>query len=183
MNDLLMLASLLAGPQHGYALKKQVGLISGKPEMHNNLVYPLLRRFVQQGWVSKRHAAGQRGQTRELYALTMKGKQELLRRLANFTEKEAISENEFHLRVGLFTFLDAATRSQILAVREAWLAAREHRLARLSAGLETGLWGGEVVSYQCGRIRAERKWIAALNRKSRREPKTQAIALDTRRHP
>jgi len=56
MNDLVLLAALLPGPQHGYALKKQVGMISGKPEMHNNLVYPLLHRFVQNGWVSKREA-------------------------------------------------------------------------------------------------------------------------------
>jgi len=81
MNDLLLLATLLGGPQHGYALKKQVGLITGQREMHNNLVYPLLRGFGQNGWISKRTAAGQRGQTREVYALTTKGKQELLRRL------------------------------------------------------------------------------------------------------
>src|ERR1700752_3802901 len=133
MNDLILLAALLAGPQHGYALKKQVGLITGKRDMHNNLVYPLLRRFVENGWVSKRQAAGQRGQTRELYALTAKGKQELLRRLADFTEKEAPSENEFHLRVGLFAVLEAETRARILAERDRWLAKREETLARISA--------------------------------------------------
>jgi DNA-binding PadR family transcriptional regulator len=47
-----------------------VGLISGKGEMHNNLVYPLLRRFVESGWVSKRKGPGERGQTRDIYALT-----------------------------------------------------------------------------------------------------------------
>ena len=44
MNDLLLLAMLLEGPQHGYALKKKVPLITGHGEMHNNLVYPLLKR-------------------------------------------------------------------------------------------------------------------------------------------
>src|SRR6266705_869876 len=99
MSDLILLANLLDGPKHGYALKKQVGLVSGKSEMHNNLVYPLLRRFVESGWVSKRKGAGQRGQTREIYALTNKGRQELLRRLRHFTSKEAASEHSFHLRV------------------------------------------------------------------------------------
>jgi DNA-binding PadR family transcriptional regulator len=65
MNDLFLLANLLDDPKHGYALKKQVGLISGQEEMHNNLVYPLLRRFVESGWVRKRQGAGERGQTRE----------------------------------------------------------------------------------------------------------------------
>jgi DNA-binding PadR family transcriptional regulator len=164
-----MLSFLLAGPQHGYALKKQAVLISGKRELHNNLVYPLLRRFVQNGWVSKRQAAGQRGQTRELYVLTATGKQELLRRLAQFTEKEADSENEFHLRVGLFMVLDAATRSRILATRSKWLAARDQRLAHISASVDPNIWGGAVVRHLRQRIRAERAWIAALERKSKRE--------------
>jgi DNA-binding PadR family transcriptional regulator len=169
MNDLILLAALLAGPQHGYALKKQVGLITGKRDMHNNLVYPLLRRFVENGWVSKRQAAGQRGQTRELYALTAKGKLELLRRLADFTEKEASSENEFHLRVGLFAVLDAETRTRILAVRDCWLAKREEALARIAASVDPGLWGGEVIEFRREQAQSERAWIARLERKAKRE--------------
>jgi DNA-binding PadR family transcriptional regulator len=169
MNDLILLAALLAGPQHGYALKKHVGLISGKRDMHNNLVYPLLRRFVENGWVSKRQAAGQRGQTRELYVLTAKGKQELLRRLADFTEKEAPSENEFHLRVGLFTVLDTETRTRILAARDRWLAAREEKLADISTSVDPGLWGGEVIQFRREQAHAERAWIARLERKAKRE--------------
>src|SRR5450432_2283478 len=104
MNDLILLAAFLSGPQHGYALKKQVGLISGKPQMHNNLVYPLLRRFVESGWVSKRQAQGQRGQTRELYSLTAKGRQELLRRLGEFTEKQAGSPRNFTSALASFRY-------------------------------------------------------------------------------
>jgi DNA-binding PadR family transcriptional regulator len=173
MNDLILLANLLSGPEHGYALKKQVAMITGKREMHNNLVYPLLRRFVQNGWVSKRQVPGQRGQTRELYALTVKGKQELLRRLAQFTEKEAPSEDAFHLRVGLFGVLDAGARAQILSVRDRWLAAREEQLARISASVDPGLWGGEVLRFRRARAQAERGWIARLERKAKRENKTQ----------
>src|SRR5450432_3104697 len=167
MNDLILLAAFLSGPQHGYALKKQVGLISGKPEMHNNLVYPLLRRFVENGWVSKREAQGQRGQTRELYSLTAKGKQELLRRLGEFGEKQAGSPEEFHLRVGLFPVLDANTRKRVLSTRDAWLDIREKRLARIEPSLETNSWGAEVVHFIRDQIRGERSWIAALDRKAR----------------
>jgi DNA-binding PadR family transcriptional regulator len=168
MSDLLLLANLLDGPKHGYALKKQVGLISGQEEMHNNLVYPLLRRFVESGWVSKRRGAGERGQTREIYSLTGKGKQELLRRLSEMTSKEMASENAFHLRVGLFAALDAATRGRILAARDCWLAAREERLARLVAAMDLGLWGGEVVRFRREQTRSERKWLARLKRKAAR---------------
>ena len=169
MSDLILLANLLDGPKHGYALKKQVGLVSGKSEMHNNLVYPLLRRFVESGWVSKRKGAGPRGQTREIYALTNKGRQELLRRLRHFTSKEAASEHSFHLRVGLFSVLDAGTRGAILTERDEWLAARELRLGRLSGALDLGAWGGEVVHFLRDQIRSERKWISHLKRKLGRQ--------------
>jgi DNA-binding PadR family transcriptional regulator len=169
MNDLLLLATLLGGPQHGYALKKQVGLITGQREMHNNLVYPLLRRFEENGWISKRTAAGQRGQTREIYALTNKGKQELLRRLGQFTSKDASSENAFRLRVGLFSVLDSDTQKRIVAERDGWLAAREQNLARLAAAVDLGLWSGEVVRYFREETRRERRWIVALQRKIDRQ--------------
>ncbi len=169
MNDLLLLATLLAGPQHGYALKKQVGLITGRRAMHNNLVYPLLRRFVENSWVSKRRSAGQRGQTREVYALTAKGKRELRRRLSGFPENEVASENAFRFRVGLFGILDTETRQRILGSRDQFLADREQRLKRISAALDAGAWGTEVVRFFRGQISAERAWIASLARKAKRE--------------
>jgi DNA-binding PadR family transcriptional regulator len=165
MNDLIVLANLLDGPKHGYALKKRVGLISGQKEMHNNVVYPLLRRFIESRWVTKRSRPGQRGQTREVYALTNKGKQELLRRLGQFAGKEAASESSFRLRVGLFSILDTATRTRILAERDESLAGREQRLARLSSGMDLGPWGSEVVRFASRQIRAERKWISHLERR------------------
>src|SRR5260370_29462496 len=169
MNDLILMANLLDGPKHGYALKKQVGLISGQGEMHNNLVYPLVRRLVESGWVSKRKGAGQRGQMREIYALTHKGRQELLRRLSHFTSKEAASENGFRLRVGLFSVLDAGTRGAILTARDEWLAARELRVWPLSGALYLGAWGSEVVHFLRDQIRSERKWISHLKRKLGRQ--------------
>jgi DNA-binding PadR family transcriptional regulator len=163
MNDLFLLANLLDDPKHGYALKKQVGPISGQEEMHNNLVYPLLRRFVESGWVRKRQGAGERGQTQEIYSLTAKGKQELLRRLSHATGKEIASENAFHLRVGLFAVLDAAARARILAERDRWLA----------AAMDLGHWGSEVVRFLRERIHAERKWISRLRRKAERADRKQ----------
>ena len=169
MSDLLLLATLLGGPQHGYALKKQVGLITGQREMHNNLVYPLLRRFGENGWISKRTAAGQRGQTREIYALTTKGKQELLRRLGQFTSKEAASESAFRLRVGLFGVLDVDTQKRIVPERDCWLIAREQNLTRLAAAVHLGVWGSEAVRFFREETRRERRWIAGLKRKIQRQ--------------
>src|SRR5260370_11210132 len=147
MSALILLANVLGDAKDGYGLKKHVGLVSGKSEMHNNLVYPLLRRFVGSGWVSKRKGAGQRGRTREIYALTNKGRQELLRRLSHFTSKEAASESGFHLRVGLFSVLDAGTSGAILTERDEWLTAREQRLQRPSPAPELRPLGGAGVDF------------------------------------
>jgi len=168
MNDLLLLATLLAGPAHGYALKKRVSHITGQSGMHNNLVYPLLKRFVDSGWVSRKTVPGERGQTRERYALTSKGKQELIRRLEEFTEKDASSSEAFQLRVGLFSVLHPEAASRILELRENWLAARTERLENLAQNMELGEWGGESVAFLRSQIAAERKWLKGLQKKKER---------------
>jgi DNA-binding PadR family transcriptional regulator len=170
MNDLIMLAALLDGPKHGWALKKLAGFLSGSGEMHNNLVYPLLKSFVKQGWVRRRSERGQRGQTRGVYSLTLRGKQELLRRLQEFAEKEAGSPAEFRVRVGLFGLLEREFRARILKQRDQWLASREKHFRSIRDGL-TALdatdWGREVVAFLLHEVRSERRWIRALGKKAR----------------
>jgi DNA-binding PadR family transcriptional regulator len=167
MNDLLLLSTLLAGPQHGYALKKQIAQITGQGEMHNNLVYPLLRRFVRNGWVSHRETAGQRGQTREQYSITTKGRQEIVDRIADFSEKAAGSAEAFSFRVGLFELLEPAARVRILDEREKWLGKRANSLKDLALTLSLGPWGGEVVKFLHTQTRAEQKWISKLRKRAR----------------
>jgi DNA-binding PadR family transcriptional regulator len=174
MNDLILLGALVEGPQHGYALKKLAGLLLGHDDMHNNLVYPLLRRFVENSWVVKRTTDGQRGQKRDLYALTAKGKLELLQRLSRFTEKEASSEDEFRVRVGLFSVLDRDTRERILDQRDRFLARRQARLETIHtdmAAMNADAWGYSVLRFYLSQVRAERKWIAALKREAAQRKK------------
>lgn len=174
MNDLILLALLLEGPQHGYALKKKVGVLTGHGELHNNLVYPLLKRFVAQGWVSRRSVEGQRGQTRELYALSAKGKQELIRSLSEFDGKTARSSDAFRLRISLFPLLDQSTREKILAGRAQWLTEREQHLEQIVSGTGARGWSGEVMEFLKSEVRAEEKWIKRLQKKltTREAPRT-----------
>ena len=65
MTDLIILSMLLPGPKHGYQLKHEAGMVFGQEALHNNLIYPLLRRFLKDGWVSKKEVPGERGQTRQ----------------------------------------------------------------------------------------------------------------------
>jgi len=166
MNDLILLAILADGPQHGYALKKQAGMALGRPDMHNNLVYPLLRRFIAHKWVTQRKTAGQRGQTRQVYSLTPLGRATLVARIRQF--EDASSAEGFRLRVGLFDLLDSAAREQILATREKYLQAREQRFVTLEIGMDLGRYGSEVARFMREQIRTELAWIARLRRMSRK---------------
>lgn len=164
MKDLLILGSLLAGPQHGYALKKQAGLIFGEGAMHNNLVYPLLRQFESRGWISRRKVPGKRGQTRLEYSLTPGGREELTRRAAEFGEKEARSAEEFRLRAGFFELLRPDARERILEAREEALRAQGEKFRRLEEELELGTYGGEVVGFLRRQLHEELAWIGRLRK-------------------
>ena len=163
MNDLLMLSMMLGGPKYGYQLKREAGWIMGQA-MHNNLVYPSLRRFLQEGWVSKKAVPGERGQTRQQYALSAEGRRHLFERLGEFGDTEAASEDAFHLRVGLFPMLKSEVRENIVGRREAWLQARDQRLAALQANMELGKLGGEIVRHMRKQVEMELEWIRHLRR-------------------
>jgi DNA-binding PadR family transcriptional regulator len=178
MKDLILLAALLDGPKHGWMLKKLGGWVTGQGDMHNNLVYPMMKKFVEQGWVRRRAEAGQRGQTRAVYSLTIPGNREIFRRLNEFGEKEAGSATEFRLRVGLFHLLAPEARERILAERERWLATREERFATMRESLkamEVSRWSAEVVNFLVQEVRAERKWIATLAKRDAQLAKSGAI--------
>jgi DNA-binding PadR family transcriptional regulator len=163
MNDLLLLSMMLDSPKYGYQLKREAGLIMGQT-LHNNLVYPSLRRFLEEGWVSKKAVPGERGQTRQQYVLSAEGRRHLFKRLSEFSEADASSEGAFHLRVGLFPGLKPGIRENILGRRETWLQRRDESLATLQGSLELGKFGGEIVRHMRKQIEMELEWIRHLRR-------------------
>jgi DNA-binding PadR family transcriptional regulator len=172
MNDLILLAMLADGPKHGYQLKQRAGFILGQGAMHNNLVYPLLRRFTTAGWVTKKAAPGERGQTRQTYALTAFGRTELVSRLGSFSETDAMNARAFITRVGMFGLLTPETRARILDQREAFLHGREERLNGMSKNLELGVFGTEVVRHVIALTRSDLTWIRRLRRLTPNEKNT-----------
>ena len=164
MNDLVVLAMLADGPKHGYQLKREAGFILGGGDMHNNLVYPLLRRFTDDGWVTNKTVPGDRGQTRKTYSLTVEGRKELLSRLSSFTEADATNARSFLARVGMFDLLPTETRTSMLDLRETYLRGREQRLDGLKNKLELGVFGSEVVRHIVKQTRFELAWIRRLRR-------------------
>lgn len=167
MTDLIILATLLPGPKHGYSLKKQAGLILGQENLHNNLVYPLLRRFVAKKWVSKKEAPGERGQTRQLYSITPLGRKELISQLSTFTNQNARASDQFRFRVGMFQVIATEARMRILDARERYLCLRIEKLSAIQDNFDLDRYSGEVTDRFAAESRNELEWIAHLRRISK----------------
>jgi len=164
MNDLLLLALLLEAPKYGYQLRREAGWIMGQEAMHNNIVYPLLRRFLEQKWVTKKTMPGDRGQTRHQYALTAEGRRHVLQRASEFGESDAASESAFYLRVGLFELLRPEARHTILESRKEYLTGRDRKLAALKENMDLGRFGSEIVGHMRRKIEMELDWVGRLRR-------------------
>jgi len=171
MNDILILALLLGGPKYGYRLKREAGWMMGQEALHNNIVYPSLRKFLEQGWVSKKAVPGDRGQTRQQYALTPEGRRMLMARLSEFTDADAVSENAFRMRLGLLPFLKREVQESIFSGREGYLARRDQVLGSLESKMELGKFGGEIVRYMRKQIKMEHDWIRHLRRMAKTTPR------------
>lgn len=167
MTDLIILATLLAGPKHGYSLKRQAGLILGQEKLHNNLVYPLLRRFMTKKWVNKKKVPGERGQTRQIYSLTALGRKELIQQLSTFTDQDARASDQFRFRVGMFQVIEPEARLRILDTRERYLNSRIEKISAILDNFDLDRYSGEVTSRFVTESRAELDWIAHLRRISK----------------
>src|ERR1700734_2648722 len=162
MNDIIILSLLLEGPKHGYRLKLDAAMFSREQQLHNNTIYPLLKRFLKSGWITQKQADGDRGQTRLLYALTPCGKQTLTDKLCDFSESDLVNPHAFLLRVGLFGQLDTPTRQRILELRDGHLAARLGRLRQIAKAHTIEGWPASTMAHVTKEIQLERKWIAQL---------------------
>jgi DNA-binding PadR family transcriptional regulator len=162
MNDIIILSLLLEGPKHGYRLKQDAAMFSSEQQLHNNTIYPLLKRFLKNGWITQKEADGDRGQTRLLYALTPSGKQTLTDKLSDFSDSDIPDPHAFRLRVGLFDQLDTATRRRILQLRDSYLVARLARLRQIAKAHTIEGWPASSMQHVTKEVQLERKWIAQL---------------------
>ncbi len=169
MNDLVLLTALLGGPAYGYALKRTAGLIFGSGVLHNNVVYPLLKKFVQAGWVEQTTVPGDRGQQRKQYRLTAAGRKYLLEQIASFGEKEASDDGAFLFRVALFDLLPEEKREEILAARKAFLITRIEELSELEKNGRPKSFSAVVLGRVQALVSDELQWIASLERPKRRK--------------
>src|SRR5690242_1125131 len=119
-----MLRVLADGDRHGYEIKKQVERILGGRSINNNVLYPALRKYEEQGAIERIAAEADPGRPpRNVYRLTDAG-YDLLQAMVRDADPVLLADdNEFQTRIAFFADLDADDRLRILGVRREVLEA------------------------------------------------------------
>jgi DNA-binding PadR family transcriptional regulator len=159
--EILILRHLTKRPAHGYELRKRVEAVTGVT-LHNNSLYPALRRFEEAGAVAKTIEPQEGRPPRLVYELTDVGNALLHDMLADLPPDQAADDTEFMSRLGQFGFLSPDERLAVLDARDAALAERLERMPRLHDRSGGEFWSGMVTSELIARARREREWLAEL---------------------
>jgi len=158
-----MLRVLADQERHGYEIKKQVERILGGRSINNNVLYPALRKYQDQGVIERVAAVADPGRPpRNVYRLTDTG-HDLLQAMIRDTDPAVLGDdNEFQTRVAFFADLDAGERLRILAARREILEARIAHMESLRPDAQAEPWGLCVMDFGIGRYRNELAWLDEL---------------------
>jgi len=161
--DILMLRVLADSERHGYEIKKQVERILGGRSINNNVLYPALRRFEDQGAIQRVAAQADPGRPpRNVYRLTDTGHDLLQSMIRDADPALLADDNEFQTRVAFFADLEAEDRLRILRVRRQIIEDHLAHLAALRPDTEEFPWGLRVMDFTVERFRQELRWLDDL---------------------
>jgi DNA-binding PadR family transcriptional regulator len=161
--EILILRRLRAGPAHGYELRKRVEQTTGIV-LHNNSLYPALRRFEEAGAVTKTAQPQEGRPPRLVYTLTAVGHDLLHDMLADLPPDQAADPAEFMARLGQFSLISYPERAVVLAART---RAVRDQLAHFETMLDLAAasgerWGAVATRELIRRHRQELAWLADL---------------------
>jgi DNA-binding PadR family transcriptional regulator len=161
--EILILRRLRSGPAHGYELRKRVEQTTGFV-LHNNSLYPALRRFEEAGAVTKTAEPQQGRPPRLVYTLTDVGHELLHDMLADLPAEQAADDSEFLARLGQFSLLNSAERAMVLATRtRAVHELLTHTQMMRDLAVASGeRWGALVTTELISRYTRELAWLAEL---------------------
>jgi DNA-binding PadR family transcriptional regulator len=161
--EILILRRLRSGPAHGYELRKRVEQTTGVV-LHNNSLYPALKRFEEAGAVTKTAQPQDGRPPRLVYTLTEVGQELLHDLLADLPPDQAADESEFLVRLGQFSLLSSSERSVVLAARTRAVRtqlAHYQTMGQLATGRDEQ-WGALVTAELIRRHTQELAWLAEL---------------------
>ena len=76
--DLLLLRTLVTGPQHGWAISERVQQVSKDVlQIQQGSLYPALHRLERQGWIKAQWGTSDNNRRAKYYELTRAGKKQL----------------------------------------------------------------------------------------------------------
>lgn len=76
--DLLILKTLLAGPQHGYAIARSIQEATGDAlRIEEGSLYPALHRMQRRGWIAASWGASENNRRAKYYRLARAGRKQL----------------------------------------------------------------------------------------------------------
>src|SRR5215468_4619086 len=76
--DLLILRTLLTGPQHGWAISERIQQASEEVlRVNQGSLYPALHRLEHQGWIKAEWGISELGRRARFYRLTAAGRKQL----------------------------------------------------------------------------------------------------------
>ena len=76
--DLLILRTLLSGPQHGWAVSERVEQVSSEAlSIQQVSLYPALHRLERRGWIKARWGTSDNNRRAQYYELTRGGEKQL----------------------------------------------------------------------------------------------------------
>ena len=85
--DLLILQTLLWGPQHGYGISQAIRLNSGDVlDVETGSLYPALHRLERQKWIKAEWKTSENRQRIKEYRLTAAGRKQLLTERSRWTK-------------------------------------------------------------------------------------------------
>ncbi len=161
--DILMLRVLRDRPGHGYEIKKQVERILGGRSINNNVLYPALRRFEEQGAVERVAAEADPGRPpRNVYRLTDTGHDLFQSMIRDADPALLADDNEFQVRVSFFADVPPGDRLRIIAVRQGLIQARIDHLDAMRPDAQPEPWGLRVLDFHRENASRELRWLAEL---------------------
>jgi DNA-binding PadR family transcriptional regulator len=169
--DILILASLQSGPQHGYEIKKRVErFLGGSVPLNNKVLYPTLKRFEEMGALQRTVERQQGKPDRHIYQLTERGTGILQDLLREFPPELAGNDAEFYTRLAFFHLLEPRARLEILSLRTDTVAAKLAYLRDMKTLASTDRamsFAQRVLQFHERRARAEIAWLRELVEETR----------------
>ena len=132
--------------------------------LHNNSLYPALRRFDEAGAVTKATEPQEGRPPRLVYTLTEVGRELLHDMLADLPAEQAADPSEFMARLGQFSLLNSAERAGVLASRARAVRGQltHYQAMRELAAARGERWGALATAELIRRHEQELAWLAEL---------------------